>query len=212
MEGIDAIPFAKAGANGIVLDILPGVLKRGLDRARKLRLYNLDFLCASATALPFKTESFDLLTSFSVIDHLPSKTDAKKAIKEFSRVTNRNGHVVITIPNKLFLLGTLMMMFKMFLQPTSFFEQRFTPKELILWCNEFGLKIITYDSKNPAIIDEGIMENNMPKFVHKIPPSILTPLFSLGIKLLRLSEKFELYLLGARFGLAAVKKRITPIC
>ncbi|MGA3291486.1 MAG: class I SAM-dependent methyltransferase [Candidatus Bathyarchaeia archaeon] len=203
--GIDAIPFAEAGAQGVIIDIDTKSLKRGRDKTKQIKLHKISFICASATALPFSTETFDLVTSFSVIDHLPSKTDAREAIKEFSRVTKHNGHVVVTIPNKIFFLGTIMMASKKFLQPDSFFEQRFTPKELISYFSEFGLKITNYDSKNPAIIGQSIIAHNMPKIVRKIPSRMLTPLFGLGIKILHLSENFKLHLLGARFGVASVK-------
>lgn len=211
MGGIDAIPFVEAGAHGILLDILPDALRRGHNETKKLKIKNISFVCGSATALPFSTGTFDLVTSFSVIDHLPSKIDAREAIREFSRVTKRNGHVVVTIPNKLFLLGTIMMGAKLFIQPDAFFEQRFTPKELISYFNEFGLNILKYDSKNPVIIGESIVENNMPAIVGKIPPRFLTPLFGLGIKILQLSEKLGLRLLGARFGVAGIKSGVMDV-
>jgi SAM-dependent methyltransferase len=51
---------------------------------------------ASAEALPFEDESFDLVTCQTVLIHVP---DARKAIREMVRVTKRGGLVVASEPN-----------------------------------------------------------------------------------------------------------------
>lgn len=53
---------------------------------------------ASATALPYKTESFDLITSISVIEHLTHK-EAKEFINEAKRVLRPQGFIIIITPN-----------------------------------------------------------------------------------------------------------------
>lgn len=204
--GGDALTFVAAGAQGVCLDIDLKPLHDGRRRAKKAKLTNVSFIRASATDLPFPSEIFDAVTSFSVIDHLPSKTKAYLAIREFSRITKRRGHVIVTVPNRLFLIGTAMMAAKMFLQPESFFEQRFTPKEMVLHSAECGLQTVNYDSKYPTIIGETIIEHNLPKIVQRLPPSLVLPLFNLAVRIFQIAEgDLKLRLLGARFGLAAVK-------
>ena len=57
------------------------------------------FLQASAEALPFAGGSFDLLTAFEVIEHLP---DWHKLIAECRRVLRPGGLFLVSTPNKLY--------------------------------------------------------------------------------------------------------------
>ncbi len=206
-RAIDAIPFAAAGAEGICLDISTIFLNTGRKKVKRFGLsQKIDFVCASATSMPFAEGAFDLVTSFSVIDHLPSKIEARKAIMEFSRVVKQGGHVVVTVPNRLFLLGTVMMAAKSLLQRESFFEQRFTPKELLLYFIEHGLQPVRYDSKNPTFVGNSILERNVPGAILKLPARFTSHLFNIATKIFRAEEtSFRLRLLGARFGVASVK-------
>lgn len=51
-----------------------------------------------ATNLPFKNNSFDLVTSISVIEHLKAK-DAEKFLQEAKRVLKIKGYLIIVTPN-----------------------------------------------------------------------------------------------------------------
>jgi SAM-dependent methyltransferase len=55
------------------------------------------FVQASATALPFKPESFDLVTAFEVIEHL---TDWQPMLAEARRVLHPDGIFLVSTPNK----------------------------------------------------------------------------------------------------------------
>jgi ubiquinone/menaquinone biosynthesis C-methylase UbiE len=57
----------------------------------------LVFVQASATALPFKSESFDLITAFEVIEHL---TDWQQMLAEARRVLHPDGILLVSTPNK----------------------------------------------------------------------------------------------------------------
>jgi SAM-dependent methyltransferase len=56
----------------------------------------------SGVALPFGDASFDLVTSFQVIEHV---LDQRYFLKEIRRVLRRNGIALITTPNRLLRLG-----------------------------------------------------------------------------------------------------------
>jgi SAM-dependent methyltransferase len=56
----------------------------------------------SSVALPFGDASFDLVTSFQVIEHVH---DQRYFLKEIRRVLRRNGIALITTPNRLLRLG-----------------------------------------------------------------------------------------------------------
>ena len=200
--GTDAIPFSFVAKFGICLDKNKIALNNGKKMARVLQIQDkIDFVRASATDLPFQSNVFDFVTSFSVIDHLHNKKDARQATREFSRITKPLGYVIVTVPNKLFFVGTILMKIKQTVQPESFFEQRFTPKELGKFFVSSGLTILKYDSKNPTTIKKAILEYNLPKILQKIPKKILKPTLSVMEKIFMFIEDFlPLILLGARLG------------
>lgn len=163
--------------------------------------HKIDFVRASATNIPFKNSIFDMVTSFSVIDHLPTKKNAFQAIKESYRITKPHGYVILTFPNKLFFIGTILMKIKQMVQPETFFEQRFTPKEVCKVFESYGLSVLRYDSKYPTEIGNAVLEYNLPKIFQKIPKNLLKPSLLLTEKFFRFIEiSFPLKLLGARFG------------
>ncbi len=61
------------------------------------RFLNARFLCASATALPFAPQSFDLATAFEVIEHLEQW---ECLIAEAARVLAPEGIFLVSTPNK----------------------------------------------------------------------------------------------------------------
>jgi 2-polyprenyl-3-methyl-5-hydroxy-6-metoxy-1,4-benzoquinol methylase len=54
----------------------------------------------SITNLPYKEESFDIVTAFDVIEHVE---DHKKAVSELIRVTKKGGLIYTTVPAYMFL-------------------------------------------------------------------------------------------------------------
>lgn len=82
-----------------------GAKVTGIDIGEKLvkicrkRIPKARFIVASASELPFKENSFDIVLCTEVIEHV---ADQEKAIKELFRVTKEGGYLVITTPNKLF--------------------------------------------------------------------------------------------------------------
>jgi SAM-dependent methyltransferase len=63
---------------------------------------NLRFEQGSATRLEFPDDTFDLVTSFQVIEHLP---DVGAVLDEIGRVLKPDGRAVITTPNRLTSIG-----------------------------------------------------------------------------------------------------------
>lgn len=57
---------------------------------------NLVFLPASCTALPFRDQSFDLVASFEVIEHIAAW---REMIEEARRVLRPNGQFIVSTPN-----------------------------------------------------------------------------------------------------------------
>ena len=203
-KGIDAFAFAEKGAFVINLDINGYALKFANKHAHKLGLdSNLSFIKASATALPFRNEAFDLITCFSTLDHLPNKRSAYRAITEFSRVTRRQGHVAITVPNSLFFIGTVSMRIKNLTEPEAFFEQRFSPKELHDVMSECKLMPIVFDSEFPKTAAPTILIYHFPKLFRKMPGMLA--LIYIGARILNKISKINMKLCGARMGYLSVK-------
>lgn len=58
---------------------------------------NVRFVCGDATNLPFADASFDAVTMFDVLEHIPND---RKAIAEALRVLKPNGFLLISTPNE----------------------------------------------------------------------------------------------------------------
>lgn len=61
------------------------------------RQEQVTFVCGDATALPFADASFDAVTMFDVIEHIP---DDQKAISEALRVLRPGGYLLLSTPNE----------------------------------------------------------------------------------------------------------------
>ena len=204
-QGVDSFVFAEKGAFAVNIDINGYALKLGNKHAHERGLNSqLSFVKASATNLPFRNDIFDLITCFSTLDHLPSKISAYKAINEFSRVTHRLGHVAITVPNYLFLIGTVSMKVKNLTEPEAFFEQRFAPKELFYALSRCGLMPIVVDSEFPKTAAPEILIFHFPKIFRKMPG--MMALLSFGMRIFDIVSKIHIAkLFGARMGYLSVR-------
>jgi SAM-dependent methyltransferase len=58
---------------------------------------NINFVCGDATQLPFNNDSFDAITMFDVLEHIP---DHEKAISEAKRVLRPGGCILVSTPNE----------------------------------------------------------------------------------------------------------------
>jgi ubiquinone/menaquinone biosynthesis C-methylase UbiE len=60
---------------------------------------NLQFVQGTVTALPFESESFDLVVSFETIEHIDQQSQGHM-LREFSRVLKPEGLLLLSSPNK----------------------------------------------------------------------------------------------------------------
>lgn len=205
--GIDAHKIAKLAYFTVDLDVNASALEVGKRQADNIGIsHSLGFIMASATNLPFRNIGFDMVTCFSVLDHIPGKDNAQKSIMEFSRVIKKNGFVSITVPNSEFLFGTIIMMLKQFMDEDAFFEQRFSPKELYGMIKKAGLTPTIYGSRFPTIISNHILIHNFPKQFQKIPYELIDPVFKISEKIFFLLQFVSLFkFFGARIGYLSIK-------
>jgi len=73
----------------------------------KIENKNISLIQGSATNLPFKDNSYDAMTLFEMIEHLP-ENQVKNAIEEIFRVLKKDGCVIITTPNPRNLMNRLL--------------------------------------------------------------------------------------------------------
>ena len=67
-----------------------------LKDAKKWNNEKLTYAVCDALDLPFKTESFDVVCSSELIEHVP---DAERALSEMARVVKKGGKIIIAGPN-----------------------------------------------------------------------------------------------------------------
>lgn len=93
--GVDTFVAAMmVGPKGraVGIDTVPEMLKRAERNLRQIPLHNVTFQEASAEALPFPDDSFDVIISNGVFNLIPDKS---KAIREAFRVLKLNGRLMI---------------------------------------------------------------------------------------------------------------------
>lgn len=73
------------------VDVSKAMIKRSRERKA-----NLDFIMASATDLPLRDHVFDAVLSLSLLQHLRTKDNVEKALKEISRTTTNNSFILLT--------------------------------------------------------------------------------------------------------------------
>jgi SAM-dependent methyltransferase len=103
-EPIDEIIWAGLVKEWVAIDLSPTsieVARQIVGAQLPLRLVNkIKFRVMNAQKLDFRDERFDVVLSFSVIDHIPDPEIRYRAIHEMARVVKANGYVVLTVPNR----------------------------------------------------------------------------------------------------------------
>ena len=90
-QGTDLVQFAKGGAHVSGIDIT----QRHLELAARnfeLRGMRANLQCASAAAIPFESESFDVVYSFGVLHHTDNTV---RCISECHRVLRPGGELIL---------------------------------------------------------------------------------------------------------------------
>lgn len=88
--GLTALLYPKSDITN--LDLEPKFAQAACNQNQ-----NVTFVCGDATQLPFADNSFDAVTMFDVLEHIP---DDKKAISEALRVLRSGGMLLVSTPNE----------------------------------------------------------------------------------------------------------------
>ncbi|MBW4595698.1 MAG: class I SAM-dependent methyltransferase [Brasilonema angustatum HA4187-MV1] len=89
-SGLTALLYPQAQITNI--DFNPEYAQSPCNQQERVR-----FVCGDATALPFANQSFDAVTMFDLLEHVP---DDKKAVSEALRVLRPGGFLLISTPNE----------------------------------------------------------------------------------------------------------------
>jgi len=92
--GYFSLEASKRGFNVTAVDV-----GENLVDITKRRVKKGEFIVCSASQLPFKNNSFDIVLCTEVIEHVENQV---KAFDEMFRVLKKGGYLVLTTPNKLF--------------------------------------------------------------------------------------------------------------
>jgi SAM-dependent methyltransferase len=103
-EPIDELYFAERAGHWVAFDINTTLLKVAQDvyveSAAAVSAGKVSFCAGDATGLPFPDGCFDLVVSFSAIEHIPDASDRFQVFRETARVLKTSGHFVVTVPNR----------------------------------------------------------------------------------------------------------------
>lgn len=110
-EGIFLGELAKRGIDVKGVDIDKQALEKAKDNFRRLNV-KVDVKKSSADKIPFKNESFEQIICLDVLEHVKNPNNV---ISEINRILRKNGKVIISVPNELYLIKTIL--------PFNFSEQ-----------------------------------------------------------------------------------------
>lgn len=179
-----SIAAAKKGYHVIGIDPSLGGIMAARRVARQLNV-NISYVCGDARYLPFQDNVFDVVFSYSVLQHL-SKENAKEALKEISRtLTSGGGYSFIQMPGKFGIRSFYHQARRRFRKPVGFEVRYWSPKELLKTFNHmigesrlevdgfFGLGIQKSDSrllpfKSKVIINSAELLRNGSKVIYPL--------------------------------------------
>lgn len=193
---INEIMFKSWGAKRVVgIDIDNTIIKRGKRWLNDLNLTDIELYVGSALEPNFPEKSFDVVVSFSAIEHVQEWQNYEKWIENMSKIAKRN--VVLTTSNKKNLPLYFLSRFH------KDFEYFFTPRQIKELFEKYNLKIVSVDTNTLWY------SNYIPFIPSKLKLNKYTLRFDLLIEKMRrfniLKER------GGRMGFIAKKLQVKEV-
>lgn len=111
-------------------------------------------LCAAnAGCLPFPDAVFDLVASFSTLEHIPDPAARQQAFAEIARVTRPEGHVAITVPNRYSLFFFCHRQNMRRGTGEYGYAHLYGPRELRVSLERVGLRPVRFQSELSGVVD-----------------------------------------------------------
>lgn len=128
-SGIDAMEFARNGADVTAVDITQNALNLTLELMKETRTM-FQVRLASADNLPFSDNTFDLIYSFGVLHHIPNIRDT---LREVKRVLKPGGSIMVMLYHKDSLLYAYSIMYLHGIKPKDqLFDEAVIRSEIAL--------------------------------------------------------------------------------
>jgi SAM-dependent methyltransferase len=147
---IDEIRYADRVRSWTATDLGETTIQVAEEAARRHLapdLFNrLRFRTADGRDLPFPDESFDVVVSFSTVDHILEPEGRQMFVDEMARVARRGGRVVLTAPNRWCRGYAKRASLGSGDAAPDFFEYCFSPRELKKMVQQAGLEPIRFTS------------------------------------------------------------------
>lgn len=188
---LNEIMFKSWGVKKIVgIDVNKDIIEKGKSHLRNFHIDDIELLVGDALNLDYPDNSFDVVVSFSAIEHIQGWENYEKWIKNMSRIAKRN--VVLTTSNR----KNQIVYFLSKLFPHSYYEYFFAPAQIQQLFKEYNLKITHFETST-------LMCNEyIPFLSDKFRYNIYTLKFNLFLEQLR-KKFFKNY--GGRMGFIADK-------
>jgi SAM-dependent methyltransferase len=178
--------FFGKGAKVVSLDLVHSLVRLLKDVGQLPRRRDgafWDVVQGTGTQLPFGDGSFDVVTSFSAIEHIPEPSARSRVFREIHRVLKPGGYAALTFPNFWFLPGTLLA--PVWRSRTGEYEYRYSPRELKRELIRSGLAPLHFDAQTAECLDDAVFEVHLPRFMKRVPGVVLRP----ALWMLRLSNR-----------------------
>jgi ubiquinone/menaquinone biosynthesis C-methylase UbiE len=130
---VSSLVFSSCFSEMVYVDVEKWMIERGIGKCGKEVVAH--FVVSDAQQLPFKESSFDIITSFSLVEHL---SDQEGFLHEVSRLLRKNGIFIMQIPNRNFFVEL----------HTSFPFPALVPKKIWSAHCKYVLKIGDFQVKN----------------------------------------------------------------
>ncbi len=171
--GLDDLLFASKGAHSVVVDLNYEDLKKGKEICKVFNLRDkIEYLIADARKLPFVDEAFDVVTSFSAMEHSPSRCEFKVWVGEMTRVLKNGGKFILTTSNKSWIMYPIAKLLISLKRRSS--EHFFRPKEIVEKLKQCNLNIETFDAG--IIFYRGYSLIPLPKNIGEVLENLLNQL------------------------------------
>jgi len=141
--GIGQYTFSayKIGFQNIIgMDFSEELLKFARKNTKNLK-YNIKFIKGDIRNMPFKENSFDVVISGGIVEHVP---ETAKTISELSRVLKKNGYLLIHVPHKISVFTITKKIQQFFGLWKCGYEKSFTKKYFSKLLKENGFEIKEY--------------------------------------------------------------------
>src|SRR5829696_685523 len=99
---LGTLPKERRPAHLVASDFSPLAVQKAAEFGRTRGVKGVEYKVADLMALPWPNQHFDSVISCETIEHTP---EPRQALRELHRVLKPGGHLYLTVPNRLNVMG-----------------------------------------------------------------------------------------------------------